>query len=140
MAAVEHQEKLTRTELAEKRKEALREARIAVADRLKREREEYGQDIAPWMTIERSNLEVRLARDIGAAIGEAVGAGLDTDCNGATVGGMWGIQGDAIPARWTQPWQGRVALSLAGHAELPLETLVQRTTRVAECLAGDGSD
>ena len=78
--------------------------------------------------------------DFGAAIGEAVGAGLDTDCNGATVGGLWGIQGDAIPARWTQPWQGRVALSLAGHAEVPLETLVQRTTRVAECLAGDGSD
>ena len=78
--------------------------------------------------------------DFGAAIGEAVGAGLDTDCNGATVGGLWGIQGDAIPVRWTQPWQGRVALSLAGHAEMPLETLVQRTTRVAMRIAGNGSD
>ena len=37
--------------------------------------------------------------DFGAAIGEAVAAGLDTDCNGATVGGLWGIQGDAIPQR-----------------------------------------
>ena len=69
--------------------------------------------------------------DFGAAIGDAVGAGLDTDCNGATVGGLWGIQGDAIPAQWTQPWQGRVALSLAGHGEVSLETLVERTTRVA---------
>lgn len=69
--------------------------------------------------------------DFGAAIGDAVGAGLDTDCNGATVGGLWGIQGDAIPAQWTQPWQGRVALSLAGHGEVNLETLVERTTRVA---------
>ena len=43
MAAVEHQEKLTRTELATKRKDALREARVAVADRLKRDREAVWQ-------------------------------------------------------------------------------------------------
>jgi len=74
--------------------------------------------------------------DFGAAIGDAVGAGLDTDCNGATVGGLWGIQGDAIPVRWTRPWQGRVAVSLAGHDEVALETLVQRTARVARNVTG----
>ena len=73
--------------------------------------------------------------DFGEAIGEAVGAGLDTDCNGATVGGLWGIQGDAIPTRWTAPWQGRVALSLAGHDEVTLASLVERTTRVAATIA-----
>jgi ADP-ribosylglycohydrolase len=72
--------------------------------------------------------------DFGAAIGEAVAAGLDTDCNGATVGGLWGIQGDAIPTQWTAPWQGRVALSLAGHDEVTLAALVERTTRVATVL------
>jgi ADP-ribosylglycohydrolase len=75
--------------------------------------------------------------DFGAAIGDAVGAGLDTDCNGATVGGLWGIQGAAIPSQWTQPWRGRVAVSLAGHDEVALETLVERTAKVATGLAVD---
>jgi hypothetical protein len=61
----------------------------------------------------------------------AVGAGLDTDCNGATVGGLWGIQGEAIPTRWTAPWQGRVALSLAGYDEVTVASLVECTLRVA---------
>ena len=76
--------------------------------------------------------------DFSAAIGEAVAAGLDTDCNGATVGGLWGIQGDAIPTQWTAPWQGRVALGLAGHDEVTLAALVERTTRVALALADQG--
>jgi ADP-ribosylglycohydrolase len=73
--------------------------------------------------------------DFGAAIGEVVAAGLDTDCNGATVGGLWGIQGGAIPPEWSAPWQGRVAVSLAGYDEMPLATLVERTTHVATVLA-----
>ena len=70
--------------------------------------------------------------DFGAAIGDAVAAGLDTDCNGATVGALWGLQGEEIPAQWTTPWQGRVGVSLAGYDELRLEELVARTVRVAE--------
>jgi ADP-ribosylglycohydrolase len=73
--------------------------------------------------------------DFGAAIGDTVAAGLDTDCNGATVGGLWGLQGGAIPERWTAPWAGRVAFTLAGVDELPLEELVERTAVVAEGLA-----
>ena len=72
--------------------------------------------------------------DFGAAIGEAVAAGLDTDCNGATVGGLWGLQGHPIPEAWTAPWQGRVAVSLSGQSELALDDLVDRTLRVAEQL------
>jgi ADP-ribosylglycohydrolase len=77
--------------------------------------------------------------DFGAAIGAAVGGGLDTDCNGATVGGLWGIQGDTVPAQWTQPWHGRVAISLAGHDEVTLGSLVERTVRVAASIAADRS-
>jgi ADP-ribosylglycohydrolase len=72
--------------------------------------------------------------DFGAAIGDAVAAGLDTDCNGATVGGLWGIQGGTIPRRWTVPWQGRVALGLAGYGEVTLDELVRRTATVASSL------
>jgi ADP-ribosylglycohydrolase len=75
------------------------------------------------------------ADDFSAAIGEAVAAGWDTDCNGATVGGLWGLSGRPIPALWTDPWGGRVAVTLAGVGELELEALVDRTLAVAERLA-----
>ena len=73
--------------------------------------------------------------DFGVAVGEVVAAGLDTDCNGATVGGLWGLQGKPIPERWTTPWQGRVAVSLGGVDELRINDLVNRTCAVAEQIA-----
>jgi ADP-ribosylglycohydrolase len=75
------------------------------------------------------------ASDFSAAIGEAVAAGWDTDCNGATVGGLWGLSGDAIPSSWIEPWGGRVGVTLAGYEELLLDDLVDRTITVAERLA-----
>jgi ADP-ribosylglycohydrolase len=75
--------------------------------------------------------------DFSAAIGEAVSAGWDTDCNGATVGGLWGLQGKPIPSHWTQPWQGRVAVTIAEVGELVIGDLVDRTIAVAEKLVGD---
>lgn len=72
--------------------------------------------------------------DFGAAIGDAVAAGLDTDCNGATVGGLWGLQGKPIPDPWLEPWQGRVGVNLAGQSELSLDDLAARTLSVMESL------
>ena len=74
------------------------------------------------------------ADDFGAAIGDTVAAGWDTDCNGATVGALWGLTGRPIPNRWTQPWNGRIAVDLAGMGELRLSDLVERTVAVAERL------
>ena len=73
--------------------------------------------------------------DFGAAVGDAVAAGLDTDCNGATEGGLWGLQGRPVPDAWPAPWQGRVAVTLAGVGELSLDALVERSTAVAERIA-----
>jgi len=73
--------------------------------------------------------------DFGAAVGEVVAAGLDTDCNGATVGGLWGLQGKPIPELWTKPWNGRVAVTLAGFAEIDLGELVDRTAAIAVRIA-----
>ena len=70
--------------------------------------------------------------DYSAAIGEVVAAGWDTDCNGATVGGLWGLTGRPIPEYWTAPWQGRIAVALAGVGELRLDDLVDRTVAVAQ--------
>ncbi len=72
--------------------------------------------------------------DFGAAVGDVVAAGLDTDCNGATVGALWGLQGRPVPASWTEPWRGRVGVSLAGQGELEIGNLVARTVAVAEAL------
>ncbi|MDG2112590.1 MAG: ADP-ribosylglycohydrolase family protein, partial [Actinomycetota bacterium] len=74
---------------------------------------------------------LRGAEDFSAAIGDTVSAGWDTDCNGATVGALWGLTGREIPRVWSVPWQGRVETSLAGVGELTLDDLVQRTVAVS---------
>ena len=102
--------------------------------------EEYG-DLSPVHTLNNLALVVwalcDAQGDFSAAIGNAVAAGWDTDCNGATVGGLCGLSGAAIPDTWTKPWQGRVALSLAGYDELSLDDLVSRTIAVANDINGD---
>ena len=61
------------------------------------------------------------------AIGETICCGWDTDCTGATVGGLLGLDIGAIPESWTSPWQGRVQTAIAGVGELDLDSLVKRT-------------
>ena len=72
--------------------------------------------------------------DFSAAIGDVVSEGLDTDCNGATVGALWALQGKPIPRHWLSPWDGTVGVSLAGQAVLNLEDLVTRTLAVEASL------
>jgi ADP-ribosylglycohydrolase len=73
--------------------------------------------------------------DFSTAIGNAVTAGWDTDCNGATVGGLLGLTGISIPTHWTEPWAGRVGVNLAGEHELSLDDLVARSVEVSRRLA-----
>jgi len=75
------------------------------------------------------------AGDFSATVGEAVSAGWDTDCNGATVGGLCALSGAPIEAHWTRPWQGRIGTRLAGHAELGLDDVVRRTVDAAGMIA-----
>ena len=72
--------------------------------------------------------------DFGTAIGDAVAAGWDTDCNGATVGGLFGLTGSPIPDTWTRPWAGRIGVSLAGYTELQVDEVVDRTVAVARSI------
>ena len=102
---------------------------------------EHYQGLSPVHTINNLALVVWAllshADDFGAAIGDVVAAGLDTDCNGATVGALWGLQGKPIPQAWTTPWQGRVAVTLAGVGELALDDLVERTASVTRRIAAE---
>lgn len=96
------------------------------------------KDLSPVHTI--NNLAVVVwalcsaEDDFSAAIGNAVTAGWDTDCNGATVGGLFGLRGSPIPDKWTQPWAGRIGVSLAGYQELQIEDVVQRTVETARSI------
>ena len=74
--------------------------------------------------------------DFSAAIGNAVAAGWDTDCNGATVGGLAGLAAATIPEHWTRPWAGCIGVSLAGCSELQLDDVVARSIGVARKLEG----
>jgi predicted Zn-dependent protease len=64
MSKIEHPEKLTRTELIERRKTLLKEARTAVADRLKAAADKRPDGLKPWLQIERLTIEIRLERDL----------------------------------------------------------------------------
>ncbi len=114
---------------------------VGAADAVERLHKRYA-GLSPVHTLNNLALVVWAllsgADDYSAAVGEAVAAGWDTDCNGATVGGLWGLTGRPIPDHWTAPWRGRVAVTLAGVSELGLEELVERTAVVAERLAGAG--
>jgi len=96
---------------------------------------EHYNDMSPVHTLNNLALVVwalcSANGDFGATIGDTVAAGWDTDCNGATVGGLLGLSGTPVPDAWTQPWQGRIGVSLAGHSELQLDNVVARTVAVA---------
>jgi tetratricopeptide (TPR) repeat protein len=70
MAKIEHQEKLTRTELATKRADNIRLAREGFADRLKQEMQKQSENILPWLNIERLYLDVISGRDLDRAAEE----------------------------------------------------------------------
>jgi ADP-ribosylglycohydrolase len=106
-------------------------------DAVDRMHERYS-DMSPVHTLNNLTLVVwalcSANGDFGAAIGDAVAAGWDTDCNGATVGGLFGLTGSPIPDSWTHPWAGRIGLSLAGYTELQVDEVVERTVRVAQSI------
>jgi len=84
-------------------------------------------------------LAITCVDDFSAAIGNAVMAGWDTDCNGATVGGLMGLSGADIPDNWTRPWNGRIGSMLAGLGETSVDAVVSRTLAVAQSLHSEGT-
>mgnify|MGYP006300425709 CR=1 FL=1 len=67
--------------------------------------------------------------DFSRSIGLAVMAGLDTDCNGATVGSVAGVLlGESgLPARWVDPLNDRLETAVAGDASVRISDLAART-------------
>lgn len=71
--------------------------------------------------------------DFGRTIGLAVEAALDTDCDGATAGSVFGaLHGTrAIPAHWTQPLRNTMHSALLGFDGAAITALAQRTAALA---------
>jgi ADP-ribosylglycohydrolase len=74
------------------------------------------------------------AGDFSRAICAAVSAGLDTDSNGATVGGIVGSLrgGAALPDRWVLPLHGRIASSVRGFDGATFDALTGRTLALVD--------
>jgi ADP-ribosylglycohydrolase len=70
--------------------------------------------------------------DFSRSVGLAVEAGLDTDCNGATVGSVLGtmIGAAAIPQHWTAPLNDTLDTIVAGRSTLTISELADRTRRL----------
>ncbi len=69
--------------------------------------------------------------DYEQGIGQAVMAGWDTDCNGATVGSILGtmLGRRGIGVKWTASLRDRVRSSLQGFDNSSIEELIARTVR-----------
>ena len=70
--------------------------------------------------------------DFEKSICMAVQAGLDTDCNGATVGSIMGmiIGANKVPQRWSSKINNTLHTSLNGNNVLKIDELAQRTFNV----------
>lgn len=79
--------------------------------------------------------------DFEKVITIAVMQGMDTDCNGATAGSIWGAAfgAKALPAKWVEPLQDRLTSAVFGFAENRISDLAKRTLKQAtRVLTGSG--
>jgi ADP-ribosylglycohydrolase len=76
------------------------------------------------------------ADDFSHTIGQAVMAGLDTDCNGATTGSLWGMMhgAAAIPEHWTKPLHDTLHTGIAGYNKVKISALAPEMTAVVRKL------
>lgn len=73
------------------------------------------------------------AGDFEKSVTTAVMCGMDTDCNGATVGSILGVLNGAskIPARWVDPLNDRLMSIVAHHSENRISELARRAQKIA---------
>jgi predicted Zn-dependent protease len=110
MKAVEHPEKLTRTELAAKKAEALRLAREGLGDRLRKELPKAPTGLAPWLTAERLYLEALSGRNLPQAATEC------WDFLGAAPKPASDAEGNDVRARLDDVLRERYVMTLANLA------------------------
>lgn len=72
--------------------------------------------------------------DIGTAVGRAVSAGFDTDCNAATVGSAVGLRVgyEGLPERWIRPVSVGIETALLDYPSPELDDLAAETAAFVE--------
>jgi ADP-ribosylglycohydrolase len=79
--------------------------------------------------------------DFEKVITISVMQGMDTDCNGATAGSIWGAAfgAKALPAKWIEPLQDTLYSAVFGFAENRISDLAKRSLKQAtKVLTGTG--
>jgi ADP-ribosylglycohydrolase len=113
---------------------------VDVVDRIHRrwdDEDDYeGYHVLPNAMVVVAVLVADPALDLPTALGRAVRAGFDTDCNAGTVGSAVGLARgfDALPERWTDPVAGHLRTALAGRHRPTLDGIVADVA----ALAGNG--
>jgi len=71
--------------------------------------------------------------DFTTAISRSVMPGFDTDCNGATVGSLWGVRSgvEALPSIWTRPIRNRLRTGVSGYHDVKVDELAEEMVDVA---------
>ena len=71
--------------------------------------------------------------DFGQSISWAVTAGIDTDCNGATVGSIIGMMYGAknLPDRWIAPLNDRLDTGISGYQHVLISDMAKLTVQMA---------
>ncbi|MFH0962518.1 MAG: ADP-ribosylglycohydrolase family protein [Planctomycetota bacterium] len=74
--------------------------------------------------------------DFGRSISQAVQAGFDTDCNGATVGSILGVRLGVgrLPSRWTERLSDTLKTALAGYETVRISEIAWKTAAICEGL------
>jgi ADP-ribosylglycohydrolase len=72
--------------------------------------------------------------DFTRSVGLAVMGGLDTDCNGATVGSLLGVMlgEEGIAGHWKRPLHDTLETAIAGEATVAISQLAERTLVMQE--------
>ncbi|GGF61456.1 hypothetical protein GCM10010912_03330 [Paenibacillus albidus] len=78
--------------------------------------------------------------DFEKAVVTSVYAGMDTDCNGATVGSIMGAKLGAalLPEQWTAPLNDTLYADLIGFDPVPISACAERSYQVFLKLRGEG--
>jgi len=92
-----------------------------------------GYHVVPNAQVVAATLLWSEGRPFADAVGRAVAAGFDTDCNAATVGSVLGLARgtDAIPDRLATPLRGEIRTALADRPRPTLAGLADETLAVA---------
>ena len=80
--------------------------------------------------------------DFEKAVTLAVMGGWDTDCNGATVGSIWGAMfgADRIPQRWSAPLHDTLFSSIPDYHPIAISECARRSLQIADKIRTAGGE